>query len=251
VGQISYKFDVADSSSFSNIVFTVNVQEQSNGQTSIRVNTSALISGSSYYWRVQATDAPSGVTSPLSAVFAFQFIAFDMSQATIIDNPPDLASWAVTATITSINFTSDAILVEFDRRDGPNRWIDSPWGAPGDSVQYTLGMCLNINSRWYCSAPIQFWHGRDLAASGLPSNIAKDWYYNAATWREMAGYQPSNGELVGIFVAAGSLRHDTIGIFSKIHERSNVVLMPFGGHYDAPVSATSVTVRIPRVLTHK
>jgi hypothetical protein len=249
VGQISYQFDVADSSSFDHIVFTANMEEQSNGQTSVEVNTQALSSGTTYYWRVQATDLPSGVASPSSAVFSFQFIAFDMTQATIVDNPPDLGSWKQTATITSVNFTSDAILVEFDRRDGPNRWPDSPFGFPGGYIEYTLGMCLNINSHWFCSAPILFWYGRDLAATGPPSGVGANWFYPPA-WGQMAGHQPADGELVGIFAGLGALRHNRTGDGSIYHERTNVALVPFGQSYNAPMSARralrSNVIRIPR-----
>ena len=46
----------------------------------------------------------------------------------------------------------------------------------------------------------------------------------------MQGYQPSQGEAVGIFVAQGNLRDN--GNVS-VKERSNVVIMPFGGTYKA------------------
>ena len=46
------------------------------------------------------------------------------------------------------------------------------------ALQYTLGMCVNIQGTWNCSATIQFWYGRDLAASGLPRYIAADWWYD-------------------------------------------------------------------------
>jgi hypothetical protein len=90
-------------------------------------------------------------------------------------------------------------------------------------------MCLNINGQWYCSAAIQFWEGRELEASGVPSEIGINWYYDRR-WGPMKGYQPSLGETVGIFVAQGNLRD-----FGKssVKERSNVVLMPFGGSYRA------------------
>jgi len=44
----------------------------------------------------------------------------------------------------------------------------------------------------------------------------------------MSGHQPSNGESIGIFVGQGNLR-DNGG--SSLKERSNVVIMPFGGQY--------------------
>src|SRR5262249_53348640 len=119
-GQIAYKFEIADSSSFSHIVATGTVNEQGGGRTSLTLPSTALNNGATYYWRAQATDVPSGTTSPISAVASFTFFSFNMAQAIMVDAPPDLGSWAETAKITGIDFSSGQILVDFDRRDGPN-----------------------------------------------------------------------------------------------------------------------------------
>ena len=116
-------------------------------------------------------------------------------------------------------------MVDFDKRVGPGRWPDVPFGT-GD-LEYTLGMCLNIGGRWYCSAAIQFWYGRDLSEGGDVDKIGRDWFYDGR-WGPMAGHQPAFGEMVGIFVAAGNLRDSGI-VYTK--ERSNVVLLPFGTPY--------------------
>jgi hypothetical protein len=148
-----------------------------------------------------------------------------MKKAVIHNNPANLGSWEEAAKITKIDFTNDAILVDFDRREGPNRWPDIGFGS--GSIQYTLGMCFNLGGTWHCSAAIQFWFGRELEASGLPQYIWADWFYDAR-WGAMTGYQPRQGELVGIFVAAGNIR-DSANWARE--ERSNVVIMPFGGSY--------------------
>jgi len=154
-----------------------------------------------------------------------------MREATIVDSPSDLGYWAETAQITRVDFSQGWVVVDFDRRDGPNRWPDTPWGRPGDSVEYCLGMCLNINNHWFCSAPIQFWHGRDLEAGGRANEVGINWFYPPA-WGPMSGHQPANGELVGIFVAEGSTRHNRDGSESIVHERSNVALIPFGTNFN-------------------
>lgn len=223
VTQVAYRFDVSDSSSFSNIVFSNTVIEQA-GQTSVSIGTN-LKNQATYYWRVQALDPASGATSPLSSVFTFTYVAFDLHQATIYNSPVDLADWAETAKITSIVFTDDAFLVDFDRRDGPDRWIDTPFGA--GTLEYTLGMCLNIGGHWDCSAVVQFWSGRELSASGAPWNIAGAWFYDGARWGPMAGHQPQDGETVGIFACAGNCRNNTAGDASYIKERTNVALIPW------------------------
>ncbi|HEX3704606.1 MAG TPA: hypothetical protein VHU82_14845, partial [Vicinamibacterales bacterium] len=112
-------------------------------------------------------------------------------------------------------------------RTGPGRWPDVGFGE--GSLEYTLGMCVNIQGTWNCSATVQFWFGRDLGASGRPDEIGINWWYDGR-WGNLLGYQPAFGETVGIFVAAGNLR-DNGNVITK--ERSNVVLMPFGGTYSA------------------
>jgi hypothetical protein len=229
-GQITYRFDVADSSSFGNLVFSSTVDEQSGQQTSVTV-TGALSSGATYFWRVQAFDASNAVVTAFSNPYSFQFIAFDMSQAVILNNPPDLPTWPVTAHITFIQFRTDALLVDFDKRTGPDRWPNAPFTPgdrfTGDGVQYTLGMCLKVGGQWYCSAPIQFWQDRPLEAAAPPYTISRTWFYDPGRWGPMAGYQPADGETVGIFVAVGNIRNMKDSALMLFKERSNVVLVPF------------------------
>ena len=59
----------------------------------------------------------------------------------------------------------------------------------------------------------------------------------------MSGHQPADGEVVGIFVAEGSTRHDTDGSESIVHERSNVLLIPFGTSYSSGGGATALRKR--------
>jgi hypothetical protein len=150
--------------------------------------------------------------------------AIDLSQATIYNSPADLASWARTATITSFSWTPGVMRVDFDKRVGPGRWPDTPFGAPGDSLEYTLGICLNINGHWDCSAPIEFWFGRDIGAT---TNISGNWFYDPIRWGPLVGHQPVPGEMVGIFVGQGNLRGVTDHSGSSVLERSNVLLVPF------------------------
>src|SRR6185437_2649344 len=103
-----------------------------------------LVPGFNYFWRARAADpttagpysAPQGfiitdttpvVTPPPPSGGGGSGQGFPAG-AVVWDNPPDLASWAQTATITSIQFTSDAFLVDFDKRTGPGRWPDVPFG---------------------------------------------------------------------------------------------------------------------------
>jgi hypothetical protein len=234
-GQIVYRFEVSSSSAFDSVLAASTAPEQGGGTTSTTIN--ANLGNGNYFWRVQASDPSNGITTPFSAASPFTVQLFDLQKANIWDNPADFKSWAETAAITSVEFTDDAILVDFDKRDGPGRWPDVGFG--GGALEYTLGMCVNIQGTWNCSATIQFWYGRDLAASGLPSYIAANWWYDTR-WGALQGYQPTCGETVGIYVAAGNLR-DSGNVIAK--ERSNIVLMPFCGQYRQGVGVLSTPLR--------
>ncbi len=225
-GTLYYEFQVSTSSSFSSITDQSDpIAEGSGGQTSWAP--SADLPLQALYWRVRASDPASGAVSDYSSTSAFTIQLFDMRNAIILDNPPDLGSWAVTTHITSITFTPSAFLVDFDKRDGPGRWPDVGFGT-GD-IEYTLGMCVNPDAKgqWYCSAVVQFWYGRDLASTASPSDVGLEWFYDGR-WAPILGYQPQPGEVVGIFVGAGNLRDS--GNWA-VEERSDVVLIPWQTDY--------------------
>jgi len=241
-GTIFYRFEVSNAASFNPIVFTSTVAEQGGGQTSVSWTVPTGTPAGTFFWRVQASDPSNAVTSALSAVFSFTYQPFDMRQAIIVDSPPDLGFWAESAKITSIEFSPEAFLVDFDRRNGPDRWRDLSFGDGGPgTIQYTLGMCLNINRQWYCSAVVQFWHGRELSASTPPSYVARNWFYDSR-WGAMQGYQPSNGEIVGLFAGTGNIRDKAYprGACPQICERTNVAMVPWHNDDFATYTFSSV-----------
>jgi hypothetical protein len=231
-GQLAYRFEVSNSAAFGSVLAVATATEQGGGTTSATIN--ASLGNGNYFWRAQASDPSNAITTPFTAASPFTVQLFNLQNANVWDNPADFKSWAETATITSIEFTGDAILVDFDKRDGPGRWPDVGFGS--GSLEYTLGMCVNIQGEWNCSATVQFWYGRDLAASGRPDEIGINWWYDQR-WGRLIGYQPSCGETVGIYVGAGNLR-DIGNVIAK--ERSNIVLMPFCGVYQAGVGVIGV-----------
>jgi hypothetical protein len=155
----------------------------------------------------------------------------DLRSATIYDNPPDLADWPVTTTITELVFQyngRDGVHVKFSKQDGEERWPDMLPPGWDEPLQYTMGMAECIDGKWYASAVIQFWYGLEASGGNIAADnqVAENWYYTDSWWGEMAGYQPRTGEPIGIFVVAGNLRHVTDGSQSPVKERSNVVLVP-------------------------
>jgi hypothetical protein len=266
VGSVTYVIELSDTDTFSNRIAIWTTAEQSN-QTSLDAPADLSYS-TQYFWHARAYDTVT--TGPWSTTQVFQTPVLQptptpapppgpppptgpvppdeiaMSQASVFNSPAGLASWARTAAITSVTYGAGFFSVDFSKRTGPGRWPDVPFGAPGDSLQYTLGLCLNIGGRWDCSAAIEYWYGRDLGAS---SAIARDWFYDSR-WGPMAGYQPSQGELIGIFVGAGNLRNVTDHSGSLVLERSNVLVVPWGQNYAAsrlPGGATELSVPRPIV----
>src|SRR5256885_1490366 len=93
--------------------------------------------------RREADSGLPAASSPRPPDFATRPPALDLHQATIHNNPPNLADWPETTAITEVDFQymgHDGIHVEFSKRDGPGRWPDivpPGWDGP---LQYTLGL---------------------------------------------------------------------------------------------------------------
>jgi hypothetical protein len=235
-GPIAYLFQVTQDVAFASNVLEWRVTEQSN-QTSLTVP-QALAAGATYFWRARAYDG--STTGSWSAIQTFTTPTtpmtptpgwvggdqFNMSQATILNSPRDLASWSVTTSLQVVDIRPDGFSVEFSRKDGAGRWPDvTPPGWTG-SLEYTLGMCLSINNQWYCSAVVEYWYGLQVSG-GSPGDVAVNWFYDPIRWAPMTGHQPAVGETVGIFVCEGDCRNNSNGSLSPLKERSNVVLIKF------------------------
>ena len=242
VGAITYLLEVADSDSFANKI-AVTGAEQPN-QTTLDIPTDLAYSRV-YYWHVRAYDPTNLGPFSLTQAFATPPVpppppptpgpspspgaaaANDMiglASATILNSPRDLGVWPITTAITSLDIRSNGVHVEFSKKNGPGRWPDfTPPGWDGP-LQYTLGMVLSINGRYYASAPVEFWNGLD-ASGGPPSQYAVNWFYDPGRWAPMTYHQPAVGEQIGFFVCAGDCRNRTEGSGSPVKERSNVVVV--------------------------
>lgn len=224
VGTIFYEFQLSASSSFSTITASATIQEQTT-RTTWTVATD--LPAGTYFWRARATDPTNSEASGFPGATTFTLQPFDMKRAIIHNNPGNLGSWAETSKITLADTSGDYVVVDFDKREGPGSWGAVSFGA--GAIQYTLGMCFNLDGTWHCSAVIQFWPGRELEAGGRTNEIGYNWFYDGR-WVPMSGHQPSNGEIVGIFAANGNIRDSNNW---SIEQRTNVVLVPFGSRYVA------------------
>ena len=193
-GPIVYEVELSPNEGFANSLFASEVPEQPGGQTTVTAEVSGLVDGATYFWRARATDRANNITTPYSTAASFVARSFNIQTAKFWDNPPDTGSWPVGARITHLEFTGFSMRVDFDRREGSNRWPDVvPPGWAG-GLQYTLGMCRNIAGQWHCSAVVQFWYGRSLDDTAPPSRFWREWWYDAARWGPLASNPPQEGE---------------------------------------------------------
>jgi len=243
-GSIQYLFEIARDSGMTDRVLAALVDEAPT-QTSYTAPDD-LAYATRYYWRAKATDpghesnfsavqslvtppapviitpAPSPSPSPSPGV-PVAGDAINMAQAQIVNSPFDLANWPVTSAITHLDLAGDGVHPTFSKQDGPGKWPESSFG-----IQFTLGMCLNINGKWHCSAVVQFWTGLP-AAGGPPNEYAQNWFYDPIRWSPMTGHQPVPGEMIGFFACGGDCRNNTKGDLSLVKERTNIVLVPYPG----------------------
>lgn len=168
--------------------------------------------------------------------------AIDLSQATVYNSPPDIASWPITTAITRLEMQPTAgaapgVSLTFSAQ---NTWPDyTPPGWDGP-LQYTVWAVFNINGHWVTSGFIQMWSGRGNTGAPLLTDFAINWAYDSR-WGPMNGYQPHVGEQVGFFVSAGDARGNR-GVTS-VRERSNVVVV------NLPANDTGVFTFAPRAMT--
>ena len=226
-GAITYDFQVSRVADFSSLLFTAQVGEQSGGQTAW--TPAGDLPTGTVYWRVRARDDANAEATVFTSPRSVTIELFDPGRAIFWNNPPGIAGWPETARITSVDFSTGHMLVDFTRRIGPNAWPENASHAFGP-IQYTLGMCFRIDGQWHCSAPTRFWIGRDLENSGRQSEILSTWFYDPVRWGPMTRHVPAPGELVAFWVGQGNLRADTI---ATNQERSNFALVRWGENYRA------------------
>jgi hypothetical protein len=246
VGAITYSIEVAVDAQFTTKVAAWTAAETAT-QTAFDMPTDLKYSAV-YYWHVRASDPTTtgawsttyGFTTPAAPVAApvptptptptptpgggggSAADQFPLGATVIESSPAGVASWPVTAKITSFAVRADGIAVEFTKKNGPGRWPDvvpPGWSGP---LQYTLWIAMNIGGTWHACSPIEFWNG--LAANGgnitINNQIAVNWTYYCGPMKR----QPAPGEPVGFFVTAGDQRLKDAFI---VHERSNTIVIPF------------------------
>jgi hypothetical protein len=242
VGPVTYLGEVSDTETFGNRIAQWTAAEQG-GQTSVDAPQD-LPAGKQLFWRVRASDPT--IVGPWSVTQLFRTPAapipppigggggggggpapndaINLNSAGIYNSPADIASWPVTAKITSLTMQPSGAAVPglsftFTTQ---NSWPDTPPPGFEGGIQYTVWAVVNVNGRWNAAGFILMWKGRPSTGAPILSDFAANWAYDAR-WGPMAGHQPQPGEQMGFFISAGAARG--FGLPTSVRERSNVVII--------------------------
>jgi hypothetical protein len=161
---------------------------------------------------------------------------------------PNIGSWPITTKITRLELRRTGVYVEFSKQSGNQRWPNTvPDGQkePGvdmGPLQYSMGLAVQINGRWFASAPIQCWYGlhesggpiqvQDIGDGTRRSQILANWFYDQR-WTPLNGHRVQPGETLGFFVCAGDARNS----FNPVKERSQIVRLTL----PAPLTVATFT----------
>lgn len=229
VGAITYGFEVSSSPAFSSNVLAVTVPEGSGGRTSY-VSSVELPAQTTLFWRVTATDAANGVSSPVSSTTSFvTALAIDLSKVVYL-NSPNISSWRRTGFLEIVEqdgneATGGPVCTRFT---DPG-WPDSPWpyGAPNEapgSVFANQWYFANIGGAWYGGAGEWIYragYARSSCKLGqTTTNIGPD----AGFGEPFASWRPRVGELVGFAISAVARKGS---VPRTVDERTQVVVQPW------------------------
>src|SRR5262249_41162550 len=94
---------------------------------------------------------PAPAPNPITMPGAVAQDDIDITGATVQNSPPDIASWAVTSKISSIDVNAMGFQIEFDKRDGASSWPDYTPPGWGGAIEYMLWIVIGVNGQWYTS----------------------------------------------------------------------------------------------------
>jgi hypothetical protein len=240
-GAISYRFEIANSSSFASIVSTGTVSEGVNetGYTPA----AQLPINATLFWRVTAIDSANGVSSPPSAAQSFvTSLTIDLSKVVYLLGP-DLSTWKETGKITAVEQDGSAALggpmcISFTDPGWPDaKWIyggpDPNFGVYGNQWYFA-----NINGTWYGGPGEWLYRGAATCKAGQGTNtIGPD----SGFGQPFSSWVPKPGELVGYAVSASAR---ALPQMATVQERTDVVLVPW--HDSSLQGFTGQAIRFKR-----
>lgn len=221
-GPISYRFEVADNTSFNPVAATASVQEQSGGKTTWTPD-SDLTAGKTYYWRVRSTDPGNNVSSGFTNTRSINVTKtgdeIDPTQITWLSpSTTDITHWKVTSTVTDTYVDPRTICV-YHTMSGQWPLADIFHDGNGANIEGNMLLVAKINGKWY-GGGID-WLGQGRTCKGLPAvEIGMDQVRVSPMDASWPG--PKAGDQVGLLVstpASERLQGRTV------NERSNIKLI--------------------------
>lgn len=223
VTSVSYRFEVSTSSSFATITQSATVPE---GTTRTSWTPSAdLAGGTTYFWRVQAVDAGSSLTSGYSTSQSVTtLVVIDLTRVNY-QRFVNIANWPITDTIIAVEQDGSP----FVNPEGPmcinhtkrGLWPTSDFfNDPAVQVESNQWYFAFIGGTWYGGSGENMRPGQICKQGQMSENIGPDgtWGGPMDTWR------PRAGELVGYMMTTPARFWPAM---KTLDERSNMVVQPW------------------------
>lgn len=225
-GSISYRFEIATTSTFSSIIVSATTSEGVN-ETGY-IPTADLPIGTTLFWRVTAIDPANDISSPASTPQSFvTSLTIDLTKVVYLKGP-DLSTWTQTGRILQVEQDGNAALggpmcISFTDPGWPGaKWI---YAGPGDDPNFEIygnqWYFANINGTWYGGPGEWLYRGAAVCKAGQGTRtIGPD----SGFGNPFASWVPKPGELVGYAVSASAR---ALPAMSTVQERTDVVLVPW------------------------
>lgn len=222
-GPLTYEFQVSTAASFSTIAASGTVAE---GSTETSWAPASDLPLGHFYWRARASDAANQVTGAFSATPVFERRPstgdfFDLSTATIVLGSTDVASWPVSAQVTSASANwSEVCIYHSTLASWPSTAF---FDDPAELVQGNQWMFAFINGKWYGGSGRWFRPGQP--CKGISADPFSGTFYQDQT-EPLRSYVPRVGDMIGLMATTPNRFWPAM---STLNQRTNVVLVPFGG----------------------
>jgi hypothetical protein len=222
IGALTYKFEIAATSSFTPVLIAGTVTEGT-ARTSFTPSID-LPAETTLFWRVTVSDAANGVSGPttLAATFVTSF-AIDLKKVIYL-NSPDVSNWPQTAVLSLVEQDGGGSGPVCMSYTDPG-WPDSPWPFGGEDPNF--GVYANqwyfarIRGQWYGGAGEWIYRGASSCKAGQGTRtIGPDSGFGPP----FSSWVPQVGELVG-FMVSSVARNGPVK--RTVDERSNVIVQPW------------------------
>lgn len=222
-GVLTYEFQISGSTSFSSLLASGVVTEQS-GDTTWTPGVDLPLG--LFYWRARASDPASATVGPFSATAAVDRRPdtgdqIDLSTVTVVLGPGNIATWPVGARVTSASANNSEVCID---HPALATWPGTIFfDEPGVLVQGNQWMFAFIGGKWYGGSARWFRPGQ--TCKGINADpFAGTFYMDSA--EPLRSYVPRAGDTIGLMSSTPNRFYPSM---ATVDQRTNVVLVKFGG----------------------